>query len=64
MADEDVTSVGDMSVEELMETLGVSRPQAEELLAIEHGTWAGDVHVVDEEGNSTPVQHGENWKPD
>ena len=31
MADEDVTSVGDMSVEELMETLGVSRPQAEEL---------------------------------
>ena len=58
MAGEDVTNIKDMTVEEVMAALGVSRARAEQLLAIENDTWEDDVQVVpDDQTSHTSSQH-------
>lgn len=49
--------------EALAELLGVDLIEAEQMIAIEKGTWGGDVMVVDSKGNLTPHIHWRERQP-
>ncbi len=45
------------------EALGISRLEAEFIVALELGEVDGDVVVVDDDGNEVPSEDHPSWKP-